>query len=150
MTARQRPVIVIPGVTASIMADEYPMRSEEIWSAILHKEYARLSMHPDDLRFEAREPALVRPRRVFDIVYDDLIEALRHDLTVQADQPTPVFPFPYDWRQDLSLTADHLDYFIEEVIARTGLLRHYKGYRGFVNRIRGSVDTRPRRYLSIY
>ena len=37
-----------------------------------------------------------------------------------------MFPFGYDWRQDCQRSADQLDAFIDEVIARTWLLPHYR------------------------
>ena len=57
------PVIVVPGITASSLVDEYPMGKEEIWSAVLNKAFERLSMHPDNLEYEAIEPAQVSARR---------------------------------------------------------------------------------------
>jgi len=127
MAELQNPVVVIPGITATSLRDEYPPASRELWSMVLRKEYARLSLHPDSLRYETVEPADVRVGRLFSI-YDDFIEALRYELSPKADQPTPVFAFPYDWRMDLRETAAELRDFIEEVIARTRLLRHYVGY----------------------
>ncbi|MES9876585.1 MAG: alpha/beta fold hydrolase [Candidatus Sedimenticola sp. PURPLELP] len=124
----QNPVIVIPGISATSMDDRYPVKPNELWSAVLNKEYERISLHPDNPRFEAVEPSLVRPGQIFSLVYADLVAALRYDLTSRSDHPTPVFPFPYDWRQKLEITGDQLHEFIEEVIARTRLLRHYKGY----------------------
>ena len=104
----QNPVIVLPGITGTSLDDAYPIDRHELWSAVLHKEYERVALHPDDLRFEALEPARVVPGRLFDVVYGDLVDALRHDLSVRADLPTPVFPFPYDWRQPLQATARQL------------------------------------------
>ena len=42
----------------------------------------------------------------------------------------PVFPFAYDWRQPLEELHSQLSHFIDEVIDRTKLLRHYhdEGY----------------------
>jgi pimeloyl-ACP methyl ester carboxylesterase len=124
----QNPAIVIPGVAGTSLFDEYPMKSEALWTAVLNKEYQRLAMHPDDHRYEAFEPALVRPHRLLDLGYDDLVVSLRHDLSVRADQPTPVFAFPYDWRQDVAVSGAQLAAFVEEVVARTKLLRHYSGF----------------------
>jgi pimeloyl-ACP methyl ester carboxylesterase len=122
----QNPVIVIPGITGSSLVDHYPLKADEIWTMVFNKEYERIALHPDDLRYEAEEPARVRAGHLFPI-YDDLIRALRHELTPRADKPTPVFAFPYDWRMDVRATADKLAAFIDEVIARTKLLRHYAG-----------------------
>jgi pimeloyl-ACP methyl ester carboxylesterase len=122
--AVQNPVVVIPGITASELTDEYPLRAETLWSMVVNKQYERVALHPDDLRYEAIEPARVLPGRAFSI-YDDLIKSLRHELSEQADKPTPVFAFPYDWRADLRLTAAALGEFVKEVIARTRLLKHY-------------------------
>ncbi len=126
---RQRPVIVIPGITATTLHDEYPLSREDIWTTFLNKEFDRLSMHPSDTRYETSEPAMVRPGRLFGLVYDDLIKALRYELTDRMDWPVPVFPFPYDWRQDLKTTSKQLAEFIEEVLERTSLLRNYRGFK---------------------
>jgi pimeloyl-ACP methyl ester carboxylesterase len=123
----QPPVIVVPGITATSLEDAYPLVPEEVWSAVIHKEYERIALHPDDIRYEAIEPARVQPRALFGIVYEDLILALRHDLSRKADRPTPVFGFPYDWRQTCARSADQLGQFIDEVLARTRLVPHYRG-----------------------
>jgi len=120
----QNPVIVIPGITATNLVDHYPLKADEIWTMVFNKEYGRVALHPDDLRYEAVEPAHVVSGQVFP-VYDDLIHALRHELSPRADQPTPVFAFPYDWRMDVRVTAGKLSAFVDEVIARTRLLKHY-------------------------
>ena len=122
----QPPVIVLPGITATGLEDFYPMPPEEVWTAVLKKHFDRLSLHPDDLRYEAREPARIQPRQPFGIIYEDLVDALRHDLSNHHDRPTPVFIFAYDWRQDCRITGSQLDSFIDEVLARTVLLRHYR------------------------
>lgn len=127
---RQRPVIVIPGITATTLHDEYPIARQDLWTTVLNKEFERLAMHPSDPRYETDEPAMVRPGRLLGLVYDDLIKALRYELTERRDRPVPVFPFPYDWRQDLHTTSERLAEFIEEVLERTSLLRNYKGFEG--------------------
>ena len=124
----QTPVIVIPGITGSSLEDEYPLDRNAVWSAVINKEYERIALHPDDLRYEAVEPARVVRGKPFELVYGELVRALRHDLSVHADKPTPVFAFPYDWRQPVEDTARGLGAFIAEVIARTRLLRHYKDW----------------------
>ncbi len=121
----QNPVVVIPGITASELRDEYAVRPETVWSAVMNKGYERICQHPENLRYEAREPARVRPDAVFPIVYGDLIEELRHNLTSKADEPVPVFPFAYDWRQPLVRVQEELAAFVDEVIERTKLTRHY-------------------------
>lgn len=128
MPELQNPVVVIPGITGTSLYDDYPLVSEPLWTAVLHAEHERLSLHPDDLRYEATEPALVRARALLGIAYNDLIDALRHDLASRSDRPVPVFSFPYDWRQDVWETGAQLAVFVEEVVARTKLLRHYKDY----------------------
>jgi len=122
----QNPVIVVPGITATDLVDDYPLKADEIWSMVFNKDYERLALHPDDLRYEAVEPAHVVAGQLFPI-YSDLIRALRHELSQRADRPTPVFAFPYDWRMDVRDTARTLGDFVDEVIARTKLLKHYAG-----------------------
>ena len=46
-----------------------PIDPDEVWSAVLNKEYARIALHPDDVRYEAREPARVTALNPFGIVY---------------------------------------------------------------------------------
>ena len=128
------PVIVVPGITAAYLRDFYPLPPETIW-AVIRKDYARASLHPDDPRFEAREPALVRPDQLYEIVYRELVEELRFNLSARADDPVPVYPFSYDWRQPLARTEDELAAFIDEVIDRTALMRNYHAdptYRGAI------------------
>ena len=120
----QNPVIVIPGITATSLIDDYPLKVDEIWTMVFNKEYERVALHPDDMRYEAVQPAHVAVGQPFP-VYDDLIRALRHELSPRADQPTPVFAFPYDWRMDVRASAAKLGAFVDEVLARTKLLRHY-------------------------
>jgi len=122
----QNPVIIIPGITASDLHDDYPLNTETLWSIVFNKNFERVSLHPDDLRYEAIEPSHVFPGRIFEI-YNDLIKALRHELSVQADKPTPVYAFAYDWRIDVQYIGQQLGEFIDEVLARTLLLKHYKG-----------------------
>jgi pimeloyl-ACP methyl ester carboxylesterase len=124
------PVIVIPGITATYLADQYPLPPEAIWT-VLTKDYERASLHPDDTRFEALEPARVVPGQVYEIAYRELIEELRFNLRQREDRPVPVFPFGYDWRQPLEAVEAQLAAFIDEVIERTSLIRHYaaSGYR---------------------
>jgi pimeloyl-ACP methyl ester carboxylesterase len=118
------PVIVIPGITAAYLDDRYPLPPETIWS-VLSKDYERAALHPDDLRYEAIEPALVRGGQLFEIAYSELIEEVRHNLKETENEPVPVFPFSYDWRQPLQTTVRELTAFVDEVIARTSLMRHY-------------------------
>jgi pimeloyl-ACP methyl ester carboxylesterase len=118
------PVIVVPGITASNLQDEYYIDPEVVWS-VLSKNYERIALHPNDLRYEAVEPARVKSGKLFEIVYNELIDELRYNLKEKEDQPVPVYPFAYDWRMPLEIIEKQLDDFIEEVIERTRLLKHY-------------------------
>ena len=120
----QPPVVVVPGITATTLHDEYPVDPDEVWG-MLRKAWDRIYLHPDDTRYERSEPARVRADALFGYPYGDLIEELRHDLTSRADEPTPVFPFPHDWRQPLERIEDRVAAFVTEVVERTSLLRHY-------------------------
>jgi pimeloyl-ACP methyl ester carboxylesterase len=121
--AARNPVIVIPGITASSLRDGYAVDPEAVWG-VLRKDELRVALHPDDLRYELVEPARVEADAVFRLIYGSLIEELRTELGTR-DQRTPVYPFPYDWRLPLEATAARLEAFIDEVIGRTSLLRHY-------------------------
>ena len=135
--ALAHPVIVVPGITAAYLDDQYALPPETIWS-VLSKDYKRASLHPDApllpdrQQFEAIEPALVRPGQLFEIAYKELIEELRFNLRDKEDEPVPVYPFGYDWRQPVELSARELGRLVDEVIERTKLMRHYDraGYAG--------------------
>lgn len=132
------PVIVVPGITATALLDRYPGDAETIWS-LLSKDYERTALHPDDLRYEQQQPSQVTPGEVFGVPYDGFVGDLRHDLTPARDRPRPVFLFPYDWRQPLERSVERLADFVEAVIARTVLLRHYQRGHGYT-RATGRVD----------
>lgn len=123
------PVIVIPGITATYLRDQYPLAPETLWT-VLTKEFERITLHPDavlkDQPYEAREPARVMPDQVFEVAYKELVEELRHNLTPSYDMPVPVYPFGYDWRKRLVDTEADLAAFIREVIERTALMAHYR------------------------
>ena len=120
------PVIVVPGITATYLKDHYTVPPEIVWAVLPHtKKYERVALHPDDLKYEAQEPARVVPDQVYEIAYRELIEELRYNLSPHRDMPVPVYPFGYDWRQPLEDTEWRLIVFIEEVIRRTVLTRHY-------------------------
>lgn len=118
------PVVVVPGITASHLQDEYPIDPETVWS-VLKKDYERITLHPNDLRYEAIEPSRVRAGKLFEVAYNELINELRYNLKDKEDMSVPVFPFSYDWRMPLELIQQQLDDFINEVIDRTKLLKHY-------------------------
>ena len=132
------PVIVVPGITATALRDTYPGRSESVWD-LTSKNYERTALHPDDLRYEQRQPSHVRLGDVFPVPYDGFVGDLRHDLSPARDRPRPVYLFPYDWRQPLDRSVERLAEFVEAVIARTVLLRHYQRGSGYTQRS-GRVD----------
>jgi pimeloyl-ACP methyl ester carboxylesterase len=123
------PVIVVPGITATYLRDDYPLPPELIWT-VLSKDYERSALHPDNLGYEAREPARVRADQPFEVAYRELIEELRFNLREREAEPVPVYPFGYDWRQPLDRVEEVLTAFVDEVIERTKLLPHYhrQGY----------------------
>lgn len=118
------PVIVVPGITATYLKDEYDLPPEYVWT-VMTKKFERLALHPNDLRYEAQEPARVRSDQLYEIAYKELIEELRYNLRSEEDKQVPVFPFGYDWRMKLEDIQAGLDSFIGEVIDRTKLLKHY-------------------------
>jgi pimeloyl-ACP methyl ester carboxylesterase len=121
------PVIVVPGIKAVELTDEYPTERDAVWSVVasLRQDFKRLALHPDDRRYERIEPARIMPGPAFGLVYDQFIAALRHELSPAEDRPTPVHAFCYDWRRGLADVQAQLAAFIDEVIDRTLLLRHY-------------------------
>jgi len=118
------PVIVIPGITATYLKDEYPVDNEYLWK-VIKKDYKRITLHPNNPKYEAIEPARVVHDQIYEVAYKELIEELRHNLKESDDKEVPVYPFGYDWRMPLEDAEDKLDQFIDEVIERTLLTRHY-------------------------
>ena len=118
------PVIFVPGVTATDLRDLYALPPDKVWS-LLVQNYDRVGLHPEDLRYEAQQPAQVRPDQIYEIAYREMVLDLRHDLSPAADQPVPVYLFGYDWRQPLEVTQARLKAFVAEVIEKTCLMRHY-------------------------
>ncbi len=118
------PVIIVPGITASYLRDHYMLPPDVVWS-VLTKKYENIALHPDNYRYEAMEPARVQPDQIFEIAYEEMINELRHNLRESDDRPVPVYPFGYDWRQPLDLVEAQFEAFIDEVIERTKLMKHY-------------------------
>ena len=118
------PVIVVPGITATYLHDEYSLPPVDIWK-VIKKQYESIMLHPNDLRYEALEPSRVKTGQVFEIAYKELIEELRYNLSPKEDLPVPVYPFGYDWRMPLEISEIQLSSFVIEVIERTKLLKHY-------------------------
>lgn len=136
----QNPVIVVPGVTATYLVDHYPVTPETVWT-VMRNNFERAALHPDNLRYEAIEPARLLPGQIYEVAYTELIDELRHNLSPTFDAPVPVFPFAYDWRKPLVETQEILRAFVREVAERTRLLRHYHaaGYDGKVDLVGHSM-----------
>ena len=133
------PVILVPGITASVLHDEYELPPEAVWTTALKRRYERITLHPltlharDHPPYELHEPARVAPRGPFPLIYEDLIEELRDGLSEDQHGPVPVFPFGYDWRMPLDHTEARLAAFVGEVIERTLLLPHYRHDSGYLD-----------------
>ncbi len=134
--ADQPPVILVHGITASVLRDEYPLPPEAVWDPGVFgvEAFDRLAIHPesalepaDKPLYEALGPSRVMPSHVVRAIYGELVELLRRDLPDRAEPPVPVYAFAYDWRQDNRLIAARLGDFIQEVIDRANLLRRYAG-----------------------
>jgi len=124
MTTLAHPTIFVPGWLGTTLEDECRLPHEAVWST-LTRDFERATLHPDNLQFESIEPARVVPGQVHELGYKELIEELRHGLSPSEDEPVPVYAFKYDWRQPLVAAEAQLARFVEEVIERTKLLRHY-------------------------
>lgn len=129
MSKHQNPVIVVPGITATGLRDEYPLDAERVWT-LIRRMYDRVTLHPDSLRskslkYEARQPSLIRTDEAWSLPYQELVGELRYELASSRSEPTPVYVFAYDWRQPLAAIQEQFAAFVDEVIERTSLLRHY-------------------------
>lgn len=118
------PTILVPGITASNLRDTYPLPPESVWT-VFKKRFDRVALHPNDLRYEARQPSLVKADQIFEVAYEELVEEMRDELTDLASKEVPVFPFAYDWRHPLEVIQQQLADFIQQVIDRVKLMPHY-------------------------
>lgn len=124
------PVIVLPGILGNYLRDTYPVSPRIVWQVLeSSRDYSRVLLHPDDDRrgftLEANQPVRIEPDQLVEDVYGDLIEELRSELTRDRLRPVPVYPMSYDWRLPLDIAAERLASFVDEVIARTSLTKHY-------------------------
>ena len=118
------------------------MRGPRAKATMDDMDFGRISLHPDNPRYEAREPARVTPGQVFEVAYEEIVEELRDGLSMKKNRPVPMYPFAYDWRLPLDVVESQLADFIEEVIERTRLMgRAYGEYEncGKVNLIGHSM-----------
>lgn len=55
------PVIFLPGIMGSDLRDQYPVNPEAVWSPMkfILKSFDRITLHPEDVRYELLEPARV-------------------------------------------------------------------------------------------
>ena len=114
----------MPGVTATYLRDKYPLPPEAVWT-VLRKDFDRAKLHPDNIHFEAVQPAMVESDQIYEIAYKELVEELRYDLSAGPDAQVPVYPFGYDWRHPVHVTEAELAAFVNDVIERTKITRHY-------------------------
>lgn len=129
-TGKITPIILVHAITASGLHDQYPIDQERCWSPkeMMFKEFDRIFLYPatgvpdGSLRYEAKEPSLVRASEMFSVIYSDLIAELRHNLSWGPTPTQPVYPFVYDWRQSNFRTITQLRNFVEEIIERTNLM----------------------------
>ena len=139
------PVIVVPGITATDMQDDYSLPPEKVWTTIWPRKHDRLALYPSppssefDRLYELGEPALIRPGGPFPEVYEEMVKELREELDPTDKIRTPVYPFSYDWRQPLDVTARMLQEFILEVIQRTELMPAYRKSKPQVNLVGHSM-----------
>ena len=54
--ALPHPVIVVPGITATYLHDEYPLPPEDIWE-VIKQDYERIVLHPDKRKNAWGRPA---------------------------------------------------------------------------------------------
>jgi pimeloyl-ACP methyl ester carboxylesterase len=132
----QPPVILVHGITGSVLRDEYTSPPDEVWKPGIFKveQYDRVAVHPESPApspqtplYEAVEPARVTASYTVRAVYGELIDLLRRDLPERGEPTVPAYLFSYDWRQDNRVNAARLGDFIAEVIDRTNLQRGYAG-----------------------
>ena len=135
--ALSNPVIFVPGITGTYLSDDYPLPPEAVWSERFflgvvvgqRNDFERVSLHPDNPRYEAREPARVTSGQLYHTAYEEIIEELRYNLADRKDLPVPVYPFSYDWRLPLEQIEAQFADFVEEIIDRTRLMgRRYRRY----------------------
>lgn len=69
------PVIVAPGMPGTLLRDEYQMPPDMVWGLLQH-DYPRVSLHPDNPRYEAQGPARVQSDSIIEVAYKELVQEL--------------------------------------------------------------------------
>ncbi|MEM1184605.1 MAG: hypothetical protein AAGI53_06335 [Planctomycetota bacterium] len=126
------PVVVVHAVTAAGLDDHYRLNHQRVWSPIsmAQHRYERVTLYPHvgltqgAARYEAQNPSMVRTGELFSLIYEEIVDDLRNELSYRGVPTQPVFPFAYDWRQDNFRSAEQLRQFCDEVIERTNTLFH--------------------------
>lgn len=134
--AVQPPVILVPGITGSVLRDVYPLPPQAVWDPGVFgvEAFERIAIHPESPApspekrlYEALGPSRVTASHGVRIVYGELLDLLRKDLAETGEPPVPAYFMAYDWRQDNRAIAAELGQLIEEVIERANLLPRYAG-----------------------
>ncbi|MEO5646040.1 MAG: hypothetical protein ABIO57_03150 [Candidatus Paceibacterota bacterium] len=124
-TADQNPIIIVPGITGSILTKDYGDKSE-LWPNI-----AKLALSPTDSYLNDLEllqtgiPSTVRPMVVGDIVrsassvdiFNSMINALHTKGYIEGAN---LFVFPYDWRLSNTVNQSLLKDMIAKALLKSG------------------------------
>jgi len=104
--ARRRPVVIVPG----LMGSELWRGDQRIWPDVrrmfLEPEALRLTDSPDLEPRSLVHQVVVVPNLVKQDQYNRLVDFLVEELSYQPGQN--LLEFPYDWRQDLRVSAGKL------------------------------------------
>ncbi|MDB5253935.1 MAG: hypothetical protein JWL80_1 [Parcubacteria group bacterium] len=119
------PVIVIPGITGSELVDS-SLINNILWPNLLEMavspsdgflEKLELDESGQSIKTDISSPQIIK--KIFD---EDFFDGLFRELESRGyREGETLFPFPYDWRLDVSETAKNLKEKIEEVKTQTGV-----------------------------
>ncbi len=124
-TVEQNPVIIVPGITGSVLTKDYDDKSE-LWPNI-----AKLALSPTDAYLndlsllQSGTQSSSRPVVVGDIVrsaskvdiFAGMIDTFNKNGYVEG---TNLFVFPYDWRLSNTINQKLLKDFVSTVLAKSG------------------------------
>jgi len=115
---KENVTVVVPGIQGSSLEDIYPLEPTETWSTstvvasrVFGPSLKSLSLAPSG-KHDADLEVVGRSRGLLPIAYAPLVSRLRDTSEL------PVYVFAYDWRKSITVAAEALVVFVQQVVSK--------------------------------
>jgi pimeloyl-ACP methyl ester carboxylesterase len=132
------PVIFIPGIMGTTLADDYPIDHNVVYNAVFDKfEDFDPIMVDDSGQYDSYLDKLIRGNELVSLVYKKIVSEMREELPLigNSKEHAKVYLFPYDWRYSISSNAKRLAIFVEYIIAKSAAHAIYRDSHLVVDRV---------------